>query len=254
MPLACLVLALPAILAAPGMPLPPGLEKDAVVVKAGSSRTIVLGKPRPIRLEPYAIRDLETGTFGAQAGSAGVARPPLAVEFRWNRLEAGFSFRLEDERATPVEVGRVLCDWGTGAMSGEASRGRAGVELRIPDATALACEIVLDLSEESWRLFLWTDRPTNVLVPEFPSGGTLVRGAVRYDTSSTNVVEPLGLKATRMTGTLFLRDGRPVAAVERMLPGRILLSPSLEPAERSLFLVAGAAIFTYDHLASSGSR
>ncbi len=74
----------------------------------------------------------------------------------------------------------------------------------------------------------------------------LARGDVRYAAVSTNVIEPAGIHAPYMTGTLFTRDDQAIAAVERLLPGRVLAQPSLSPEDQSLFVAVGAAIFVYD--------
>jgi hypothetical protein len=249
------ILSRPATLfSSPSMPLPPELERDAFVVKAGSTRSSFLGKPRPIRLKPYAIRDLATGRRDRDAGSVGAAFPHAVIGFRWEDLQGGFSFRVTDERAAPAELGRVACDWGVAVTSTDVTGRRTGVEARIPGATTLVCEVVMGAGEEPWELHLWTDAPSSLVPPEFPSGGVLARGEVRYTTASTNVVEPAGQKTPRMTGTLFLRENRPVAAVERVLPGRILTLPSLDPAERSLFVAVGAAVLTYDFVGRSATR
>ena len=239
------------------MPLPPEFARDAVlVVKAGSARSSFFGKPRPIAIKPYAIRDLKTGKETMDAGSSAtrIAHFRAVIGFHWQNVENGFSFRVTDEADPPAELGHVACDWGVSQTSAEAGHHRTGVQVKIPGPSTLVCDIVTVSGEDPWEFHLWTDRTTNIVIPEFPSGGALSRGDVRYETTSTNRLEPLGLKSPNMTGTVFLRNDLAVAAVERQLPGRILTLPSLDPAERSLFVLVGAAVFTFDFLSQSALR
>jgi hypothetical protein len=237
------------------MPLPTDFAREALlVVKAGSMRSIAFGKPKPINIKPYAIQDLKTGKQVMDAGSITLAHCRAAIGFHWLNLQDGFSFRVTGEGDPPAELGRVACDWAVSQTGAGGWFRRTGVDVKVPGPSNLVCEIVTAPGEEPWEFHLWTDRTTNVAIPDYPSGGALVRGAVRYATASTNVVEALGMKSPTMTGTLFLRDDRPVAAIERQLPGRILALPSLDPAERSLFVVVGAVLFTFDHVSQVGTR
>jgi hypothetical protein len=235
------------------MPLPPELKKDVVVVKTATFQGNLLGKPRPAPLKGYAFRDFRTGVSSGAAEGARIAHGPTAFAFDWVQLQDGFSFRLGTEGEPPADLGTVACQWGYAKWSGDLSRGQTGVGVDIPGATSLACQIALANEEEPWDFLLWVDRPTNIVIPEFPSGGALVRGDVRYEVASTNAVAALGgFPSTRMTGTLFRRETDPVAAVERM-PGRIIMRSSLGAAERSLFICVGAAILTYDRFVLAAS-
>jgi hypothetical protein len=181
--------------------------------------------------------------FGVLGGAVAFGSP---IGFEWRRVEGGLSFRLEKEGAEATTLSTVTCVWGLATTSGGFSRGDFGTEFRIPSGSSLVCDFIQAPDAEPWRLLLWTGAPSNPIVPEFPSGGVLRRGDVRYDAVSTNVVEPVGIRAAYMTGTLFSRDGHAVAAVERLLPGRVLVQPSGSPEEQSLFVAVGAAIFVYD--------
>jgi hypothetical protein len=57
---------------------------------------------------------------------------------------------------------------------------------------------------------------------------------------------PLGMRAPMITGTVFWTEGRAVAAVERLLPGRIVMACSLPAAEESLFVAVGTALLVFD--------
>jgi len=231
------------------MPLPPELKRDPVVVKTGSTM-IVMNKIKPFRIEPYRLKDLVTGAPNSEGMSLsiGMSHYMSSIGFTWEktRSQGAFSFRLEKEGSEAI-LRSAVCQWGVATTSGALSLKTSGVEVRVADASLLVCEFAETPGAEPWRLQLWTGPPSNLLVPKFPSGGALFRGDVQYDADSTNVIEPAGIRAQYPTGTLFMRDGQAVAAVERItIPGRILMQPSLAPEEQSLFVAVGAATFVYD--------
>jgi len=231
------------------MPLPPELTRDPVVVKISSSRVIVLNKLRPFRIDPYRLMDLVTPWPGGQERRFSVGG---SLGFAWEKaqLRGTFSFRLEKEGSEAALHG-VVCEWRVEKTSGAfPGPGASSVSFRIPFPSFLVCEFTEAPDAEPWRLELWTGFPSNPFAPKFESRGALFCADVRYEADSTNVIESVGLRAQYMTGTLFTRDGQAVAAVERILPGRILIQPSVSPAEQSLFVAVGAAIFVYDSFAS----
>jgi hypothetical protein len=75
-----------------------------------------------------------------------------------------------------------------------------------------------------------------------------VHGKARYEALSTNVMNPapLGMRAPMITGTVFWTGGRAVAAVERLLPGRILMACSVPAAGETLFVAVGTALLVQD--------
>jgi len=231
------------------IPLPPELKRDPIVVKSSSSRVIVMGRMKPFKIEPYRLMDLMTGTPSSQgmSFSVGMSHYMSSIGFAWEkaRSEGAFSFGLEKEGSEGTLV-RGVCQWGVATTSGALSFGSSGVEYHQRDATSIACEFADAPDAEPWRLLLWTGPPSNPVSPKIPSGGALLRGDVRYEANSTNVIESIAIGAPYLTGTLFLRDGQAVAAVERVLPGRIVMQPSLAPEEQSLFVAVGAALFVYD--------
>lgn len=243
--LVTLVLAVASLGCALTMPLPPELKNAPTIATTGRSRMVIMGKVKPISFKPYVLKDLETGS-GSHAISAGAVAFGSAIGFEWRRVEGGLSFRLEKESTEPTTLSIVSCVWGLATTSGGFSRGAYGTEFRMPSGSSLVCELTQSPGAEPWRLLLWTGAPSNPIVPEFPSGGVLQQRDVRYAAESTNVVEPMGIHAQFMTGTLFLREGQAVAAVDRNVPGRVLAQPSLSPEEQSLFVAVGAAIFVYD--------
>lgn len=227
------------------MPLPPELQKAPAVVTTGRSRSVVLGKVKPPSIKPYLMKDLETGS-GSHAMTAGAVTFGSTIGFEWQKVEGGLSFRLVKEGADETTLRLVQCVWGLATTSGGFARGAYGADFRIPSGSTLVCEVIEAPDAEPWKLLLWTGAPSNLIVPDFPSGGVLSRGDVRYEAASTNVIEPPGIHAQYMTGTLFTRDGQAVAAVERLLPGRVLIEPSVPLADQTLFVAVGAAIFVYD--------
>jgi hypothetical protein len=240
-----------ALLAAAGlacaatMPLPPELKDAEVLAQTGRTRIVLMGKVKPPSLKPYAIADLKAGS-GSQAMSAGAVAFASAIGFQWGRVEGGISFHLEKEGAEAAAPVAAQCVWGLATTSGGFSVGKYGSEFKVPTGSSLVCEFLPSPGAEPWKLLLWTGAPTNLFTLEFPSGGVLARGDVRYEADSTNVIEGVGLRSPNMTGTVFRRDGHAVAAVDRMLPGKVLAAPSLPADERSLFVAVGAAIFVYD--------
>ncbi|HTO88465.1 MAG TPA: hypothetical protein VMR54_13175 [Thermoanaerobaculia bacterium] len=244
--LATVLLAAASLACATTIPLPPELKDAEVIATTGRTRTIVMGKVKPPSMKPYVLQDLQTGS-GSKALSHGAIVFGTAIGYEWRHVDGGFSFRLEKEGSEPGTLGNVTCVWGLATTSGGFSAGMYGAEFKIPSGSSLFCEFLPTMGiGEPWKLLLWTGAPSNPIVPDFPSGGVLARGDVRYAASSTNVIEPAGIHAPYMTGTIFTRDDRAVAAIERMLPSRVLVQPSLQPEERTLFVAMGAAIFVYD--------
>ncbi len=238
----------------PQVPLPPELQGNVVLVKTGAVR--VAG--RPPSLKPWVVSDLRIGPMSGGGDSAGLDLEAFRVTFGFRSLvvQQDFSFRLSHE-ATPAAPGvLVRCRWGGASMTRELSTGGTGVEMKVPQGNATLCELFDEPDAEPWRLFLWVGPPSNLVPPEFPSGGGLVRGEVRYEAVSTNAIKPslAGLKPTVTTGTFFRTEGRAVAAVERLVPGRVLMQCSVPAEEQALFVAVGAALFvrdteawTYDH-------
>jgi hypothetical protein len=242
---AAALLAAAALAWATTMPLPPELKDAEVLAQTGRTRVVLMGKVKPPSLKPYAIKDLQTGS-GSHALSATAVAFASAIGFQWGQVEGGISFHLEKEgpeAATPIGA---QCVWGLATTSGGFSVGKYGSEFKVPTGSSLVCEFLPSPGADPWELLLWTGAPTNLFTLDFPSGGVLARGDVRYEADSTNVIEGVGLRAPYMTGTIFRRDGHAVAAIDRMLPGRVLAAPSLPTEERPLFVAVGAAIFVYD--------
>jgi hypothetical protein len=231
----------------PQVPMPPELQGRAVIVRTGAIR--VSGKAPT--LKPYAVKDLSIGSLAGGSVSFGLAAFKAAFGFESVSATQSFSFRLlrEDAHGTPPVEAR--CVWGAAMATGGAGRRSLGIEMRVPQGNATLCELFDAPDGEPWRLFLWVGPPSKLVPPEFPSGGGLVRGEVRYEATSINAIKPalLGLDSTLITGTFFTRDGRTVAAVERLVPSRILMQCSVPPAEQSIFVAIGAALSIRDGLA-----
>jgi len=234
------------------MPLPPELQRDSVVVKNGSSGIRVAGRMKPFRIEPYRLADLSTRA-GGEARSlipGGGASFAELLGGAWEKAQwrGAFSFRLEKEGSEGT-LESVVCEWRVETTAGNfpAPHG-SSVSFRIPFPSFLACQFNERPGDEPWQLTLWTDFPSNPLAPKFKSGGALFRGDTRYEADSTNVIA--GIRAQYMTGTLFLRSGQAIAAVERIPMGRVLMQPSLAPEEQSRFVAVGCAIFVYDFFTS----
>ena len=227
------------------MPLPPELKDAEVVASTGHTRSIVMGKVSAPSLKPYVVKDLQTGS-GSHALSAGAVAFGSPIGFQWREVEGGLSFRIANLNADETTLAIAQCVWGLATIAGSFAVGDFGASFRVPKGSNLVCEFRTAPDTEPWKLLLWTGAPSNLINPEFPSGGVLARGDVRYEAVSTNAVAGTGLRAAYMTGTVFRRDGMAVVAIDRSLPSRVLAQPSLSPDERSLFVTLGAAIFVYD--------
>jgi hypothetical protein len=223
--------------AGPRMPLPAELANGAVVVKAGAIRSNF----KPLSLKGYALKDLAFESGRTKPIDVSFAEAEMGFVWQAPEVQGAFSFRLEKADGEPATLSQAVCNWGQAEITGGTQR----VEFRIPKGTAMVCEFVQGPGEEPWRLLLTTGLE-NAFSIRFRSGGRLFRGETQYETASTNVIEPIGLRVQYMTGTLFLKDGRPVAAVERVLPGRILTLPSATAEDQALFVAVGASIFLFD--------
>jgi hypothetical protein len=231
--------------ASPQMPLPPELAQGAVVVKAGFARSNL----KPLSLKGYVLQDLAFEGEWTRPIAVSVLEASMGFAWQPSGVQGAFSFRLEKADGEPATLSQAVCNWGQAEVSG----GTKKVEFVIPKGTAMVCEFVQAPGEEPWRLVLATGLKS-VFSMQFRSGGRLFRGETQYETASTNVIEPIGLRAQYMTGTLFLKGGRPVAAVERILPGRILTLPSATAGDQALFVAVGASIFLLDWEAHSYRR
>jgi hypothetical protein len=219
------------------MPLPAELAQGALVVKAGSVRSNF----KPLSLKGYVLRDLSFESGWTRPIDVSFAEAEMGFVWQTPEIQGAFSFRLEKADGERATLSQVVCNWGQAEITGGTQR----VEFRVPKGTAMICEFVQGPGQEPWTLVLMTGL-TSAFSMEFRSAGRLFRGEARYETTSTNVIEPIGLRAQYMTGTLFLKDGRPVAAVERIPPGRILTLPSITAEDQSLFVAVGASIFLLD--------
>lgn len=220
--------------ASPRMPLPAELAQGAVVVKAGAVRSNF----KRLSLKGYSLRDLDFQSDWTRRIDVSFAEASMGFAWQRSEFHGAFSFRLEKAGGEPAMLSQAVCNWGQAEVRG----GTRGFEFRIRRGTAMACEFVQGPGEEPWRLVL----ATGDFSKQLHSAGQLFRGEIRYETASTNMIEPIGLRVQYTTGNVFLRDGRAVAAVERVLPGRILILPSTTAEDQALFVAVGASIFLLD--------
>ena len=242
--------------------MPPELQGDVAFVKTQASRITTnvtvtglfskgsssTGVKAPT-VKPYAVKDLSLSRKGAETIGLDLSAFNIPFAFHSVKVEGAFSFRLVHEEATAAAPISVRCAWGLASYTGSASRGKWGVEMNIPQGNSMACELLAAPDVDPWRLFLWVGPPSALIPPEFPSGGGLVRGEVRYEATSTNAA-PLGLKSAMITATFFTKEGRTVAAVERLVPGRVVMQCSTPPAEQPIFVAIGASLYIRDGQAS----
>ncbi len=220
--------------ASPRMPLPAELAQGAVVVKAGAVRSNF----KPLSLKGYSLRDLDFQSDWTRRIDVSFAEASMGFAWQRSEFHGAFSFRLEKADGEPAMLSEAVCNWGQAEVRG----GTREFEFRVPRGTAMVCEFVQAPGEEPWRLVLATGDFSRRL----RSAGRLFRGETHYETTSTNVIEPIGLRAQYTTGNVFLKDGRPVAAVERILPGRILTLPTATTEDQALFVAVGASVFLLD--------
>ncbi|MBK9088813.1 MAG: hypothetical protein IPL90_07090 [Holophagales bacterium] len=231
----------------PQMPLPPDLSGDVRIVKAGKIR---IGR-KPPKLAPFVVKEFRLGPrtgWSAVDVDAFDARFDATFGFHVERTSGSISFQLAREDLPDAPLVTARCAWGFAAMSMGLSRGSVGVEARVPQRSTTFCEFLDAPDGEPSVLFLEVGPPSNLFNPRFPSHGGLVRGKIRYEAISTNVMNPalLGMRAPMITGTVFWAGGRAVAAVERLLPGRVLIACSVPAAEESLFVAVGTALLVQD--------
>lgn len=229
--------------------MPPELQGNVMLVKTGAVR--ISGKPPSFK--PYLVRELQIGPMRGAGGSVELNLAPFRAVFGFQSLnvQQNFSFQLVKEDAPGAPRITARCTWGSASVTRSFSLKSTGFEMKVPQGNTTLCELFDEPDAEPWRLFLWVGPPSNLIPPEFPSGGGLVRGEVRYEAASTNAIKPsmLGLKPTVITGTFFTREGQTVAAVERLVPVRVLMQCSVPAAEQPLFVAVGAALFIRDGMA-----
>lgn len=231
----------------PQMPLPPELSGDVRIVRAGSSRR----GGKPAKLAPFVARDFRLGPkarWTAVEVEAFDAHVDAAFGFHADQSSQSVAFLLAREDVADGPVVTTRCAWGSATATGSASVGSMGLEARVPRGSTIVCEFLDGPESEPWTLFLATGPPTNLFNPSFPSHGGLSRGRTRFEAVSTNVMNPapLGMRAPMITGTVFSSGGRGVAAIERLLPGRVVMSCALPAREESLWMAVGLALMVFD--------
>jgi hypothetical protein len=229
------------------MPIPPDLSGDVRIVKAGRVRT---GR-KPPKLAPFVVKEFRLGPrtgWSAVDVDAFDARFDAAFGFHVEHASQSVSFQLAREDLPDALVVTARCAWGSATESKSLSRGSVGVESRVPQGSTTFCEFLDAPDGEPSVLFLEVGPPSSLFNPRFPSHGGLVQGKSRYEAISTNVMNPapLGMRAPGITGTVFWTGGRAVAAVERLLPGRVLMACSVPAAGESLFVAVGTALLVQD--------
>jgi hypothetical protein len=233
----------------PQVPLPPELQRDLAIVKSGAIR--ISGKAPS--LKPWVVKELAFGPKAEASAGFNLAAFHAAFGFEVLALKQNFSFRLTREDTPGAPPVAVRCAWGGAMRTGNVDFKSFGVEMRVPQGNSTLCELSDEPGGEPWRLFLWVGPPSNLVPPEFPSGGGLVRGEIRYEAASTNAIKPaiLGLKPTVITGTFFTKEGQTVAAIERLVPLRVLMKCSVPAAEQAVFVAVGAALYIRDGTAGA---
>jgi len=256
--------------------MPPELQGDVILLRTQAIRVSTNLKVRGAlvkgsssaggtvpSLRPFAVKEMKLGPITRSAaggelpfnlsalfqqyGIQAVGLPaPISLHFEKISARQEYAFRLvnEEERAAPP-LG-VRCTWVAAATRTVLSGTPVGVEMKVPGPSLVLCELTDAKDPEPWRLSLWVGPPSRLVPPEFPSGGELTRGAVRYEATSTNAA-PLGLKSAMILATFFNKEGRAVAAVERnQVPGRVIMQCSTPPAEQPIFVAIGAALYIRD--------
>lgn len=223
------------------IPLPPDLQGEVRVLELQGAWT---GKKLP-PLAPWAMKDLRSGLTTAIGNGVGLSGFGTTFGAGSEHIERAFEFRLVREENPEAPGISVRCEWEGGSDS---FGGGMGVGMRYPRPNTILCEFFDAPEVEPWRLRLYVGRPSNPINPEFYGRGGLARGEVTYKATVTNETIPsvLGLRAPMITGTFFWKEKTVVAAVERLLPGRIVLSCATSPEEQSLFVAAGTALLFRD--------
>lgn len=246
----------------PQVPMPPELQGDVALVKTEAVRIsthLSISGPffkgpsstggKAPSLKPFSVKDLAINPKKEESSRFDLSAFNVQFGFQSVKVAQTFSFRLVNDDTPAAAPVTVRCAWGLASSTTSGSKGKWGIEMLIPQGNSMACELFDAPDVSPWRLFLWVGPPSELIPPEFPSGGGLVRGEVRYEAASTNAA-PLGLKSAMITATFFTKEGRAVAAVERLVPGRVVMPCSIPPAEQAIFVAIGAALYIRDGQAS----
>lgn len=225
------------------IPLPPELQGEVRVLELKGAW---VGKKLP-PLRPWVMKDLRSGHTTAIGNGVGLSGFGATFGVASEHVERAFEFSLAREDAPAATGIPVRCEWEGGSDSFGGGSG-VGAGMRYPRPNTILCEFFDAPEAEPWRLRLYVGRPSNPINPEFYGRGALARGETTYKATVTNETIPsvLGLRAPMVTGTFFWKEKRVVAAVERLVPGRIVLSCATSPEEQSLFVAVGAALLFRD--------
>ena len=204
---------LPAELANSGDVLPVSRRKDFVIPRRSTDRALVFA--------PYAVNDYREGMTGSWSNTT-----------RWGKTkertaegERSFSFALHGGSAQlPAE-----CDE------------RAAVESRRDRGEPPPREV----PDHALRCTLYAARGTFELTVLNGRGELVGTGGERFEVSvilsATSRWEP-----SETTGLLLSHAGDPVAAVDFVGKGRVVLQRALEPARREVLAAAAAALLLAD--------
>ena len=244
--------------------MPPELQGDVALVKTEAIRiSMHLSVSGPFfkgpsstggkapSLKPYAVKGhrVQPEEGGIESVRLLGVQRPVWIPFGEDRAELLVPPR-EQGRPGGCSGGGPM-RWGLASSTGSASTGKWGLEMRVPQGNSMAWEVRMRRTSTRGGFFFRVGPPSELIPPEFPSGGGgLIRGEVRYEATSTNAA-PLGLKSAMISATFFTKEGRAVAAVERLVPGRVLMQCSIPPAEQPIFVAIGAALYIRDGQASS---
>ncbi len=220
------------------MPLPLELEDDVVTIKAGASWST----KHPLRIAPYSVSRLKMSAVE----STGLAVRVRSLGYEDIEKTQEFAFRLAHEGAEDATLLEGRCAWAiaTKKLTWTGEDSEAAVGLR--EVKFLVCELREAADGEPWLLNLMTDVKPKDLWFKVAEEGALRRGEVGYEARTTFVAEPSELTLPNPTGTVFLRAEQPVAAVERVPPGRIVLGRACAEAEQHLLVSASAAVLLFD--------
>lgn len=225
------------------MPLPPELQDDVTVIKVGPSSST----KRPLRIAPYTVGRLKMSTVE----TAGLTVWVRSLGYENVEATQEFAFRLAHEGAEDATLFEGRCVWAVGTKKLTWTGEDSEAEIGLREVKFLVCGLTDSAASEPWLLNLMTDVKPKGLWFKVAEDGDLRRGEIVYQARTTFVALPSELTLPSATGTVFIRNEQPVAAVERVPPGRIVLGPTAPEAERHLLVAASAAVLLFDRVTSS---
>lgn len=224
------------IFSAPEMALPPALESGETEVFEGAAvRTL----RNPFRFGRYEVKSLKRGNLPSSQHGLTIGNLTAGSASARER----YSFELRDQGSP---VARAECFWLAGSRGITHQTQKSTTDLRLRQDVALRCSID---AGTTWTLELTTSVAPRAGAPDVQSEGFLEGDRGSFDLEESYRLSGTRLLAGEPVGYLFTDGDQPVAAMERIGRGRLILARDLRDEERVAIATAGAALFLQEQLA-----